>query len=166
MSSGYTDAEHLKLDPQLAAPFKKRGIPKLPLPTHRTRSLPHHARTVGVWLQSNLSGREHVKRASAAASQTVGALAAIAGSTWRLRLEQLRDIYRAVVVPQLLHAVSAWMPPVSERPHIVTRQHAITEMNRVQKRALCLATWAFRTSARMALEQELGVEPIEVTAIK
>lgn len=33
MSSGYTDAELLKLDPQLATLFKKRGIPKLPLPT-------------------------------------------------------------------------------------------------------------------------------------
>lgn len=35
MSTGYTDAELLELDPQLEALFKKRGIPTVPPPTRK-----------------------------------------------------------------------------------------------------------------------------------
>lgn len=36
MATSYTDAELLKLDPQLEALFKKRGIPQVPPPTRKT----------------------------------------------------------------------------------------------------------------------------------
>jgi hypothetical protein len=65
-----------------------------------------NARYLGVWLDSELSGKVHLDKAVARATKSIQALSAITGSTWGATQEQILKLYKAVVIPGMLYACS------------------------------------------------------------
>ncbi|KAJ5330237.1 reverse transcriptase, partial [Penicillium atrosanguineum] len=60
-----------------------------------------HAKYLGIWLDKHLDFTTHHKKVIAKANSTLEAFRGIAGSTWGTSLSAMRQIYRAVVIPQL-----------------------------------------------------------------
>ena len=56
---------------------------------------------LGITLQSKLSWKDHVSKVKGKAIKTIGALSSIAGSTWGGNFLALRQIFRAVIIPQI-----------------------------------------------------------------
>jgi ribonuclease HI len=72
----------------------------------------------------------------------------------------MRRIYQAIVIPQMLYGAAAWY-----QPGIMTKAQltAITrDFTTIQKRAACLISGAFRTTAAEALNVELYLLPIRL----
>jgi hypothetical protein len=72
----------------------------------------------------------------------------------------MRRIYQAVVIPQMLFGVAAWYQPmvISKMKARTVSQPFVT----IQKRAACLISGAFRTTAAEALSTELHLPPIAI----
>jgi hypothetical protein len=72
----------------------------------------------------------------------------------------MRRIYQAVVIPQMLFGVSAWYQPmvIGKMKARTISQPFVT----IQKRAACLISGAFRTTAPEALNTELHLPPIAI----
>lgn len=117
-------------------------------------------RYLGVWFDPELNFKEHCNHMLARAGKSLAAIQGIAGSTWGTSLVAMRQIYQAVVVPQMLFGVAAWFQagimPAKERNKVI--QQFVT----VQKRAACLISGAFRTTAAEALNVELWLLPVKL----
>lgn len=113
---------------------------------------------LGVWLDSMLTFTEHRNQAVAKAGTSLEALRGLAGSTWGIALGQMRRIYQAVVIPQMLYGAAAWFQPgLMSQKHITS---TIKDFAGIQKRAACLISGAFRTTAAEALNAELHLMPM------
>jgi ribonuclease HI len=113
---------------------------------------------LGIWLDSELTFDTHREKAVAKAGTSLEALRGLAGSTWGAALGSMRKIYQAIVIPQMLYGAAAWY-----QPGIMTQIQltAITrDFTTIQKRAACLISGAFRTTAAEALNVELYLLPI------
>jgi hypothetical protein len=63
---------------------------------------------LGVTLDTALNWKQHVQNLTIKISKSIGALASLAGSTWGAGVTELRKIYQAVVIPQMMYGCSAW----------------------------------------------------------
>ena len=117
-------------------------------------------RYLGYWLDPTLDFHHHREKAVAKAGVSLQALRSLAGSTWGASLSAMRRIYQAVVIPQMLFGVSAWYQPM-----LISKMKARTisrPFEHIQKRAACLISGAFRTTAAEALNTELHLPPIAI----
>lgn len=117
-------------------------------------------RYLGYWLDPELDFQHHREKAIEKADTSLQALWSLAGSTWGASLSAMRRIYQAVVIPQMLFGVSAWYQPM-----VISKMkaHAISHpFVSIQKRAACLISGAFRTTAADALNTELYLPPIAI----
>jgi hypothetical protein len=57
-------------------------------------------------LSTALNWKQHIQNSKIKISKSIGALASLAGSTWGARVTELRKIYQAVVVPQMMYGCS------------------------------------------------------------
>jgi hypothetical protein len=121
---------------------------------------------LGVWLDSELSGKAHLDKAVARATKSIQALSAITGSTWGATREQILKLYKAVVIPGMLYACSTWYIPSEERGFKVRKKLVEEALSRLQKKALCIATGAFRTTALSVLEVETYTLPIPLQLLQ
>jgi ribonuclease HI len=124
------------------------------------------ARYLGVWLDSELSGRAHLDKAVARATKSIEALSAITGSTWGATRDQILKLYKAVVIPGMLYACSTWYTPSEERGFKTQKKRIEEALSRLQKKALCIATGAFRTTALSVLEVETYTLPIPLQLLQ
>jgi ribonuclease HI len=117
-------------------------------------------RYLGYWLDPGLEFHHHREKAVAKAGVSLQALRSLAGSTWGASLSAMRRIYQAIVIPQMLFGVSAWYQPmlISKTKARATSQPFVG----IQKRAACLISGAFRTTAAEALNTELHLQPITI----
>ena len=83
-------------------------------------------------------------------------------TTWGITARHMRQLYTATVVPRMLYAASCWYIPEGGRGFIKRAKRVHRVLARVQHRALCLVTGAFRTTARAELEVDMHIPPIKV----
>ena len=117
-------------------------------------------RYLGYWLDPELEFDHHREKAIEKADVSLQALRSLAGSTWGASISAMRRIYQAVVIPQMLFGVSAWYQPM-----VISKLKARTISQpfvAIQKRAACLISGAFRTTAAEALNAELHLPPIAI----
>ena len=87
--------------------------------------------------------------------KSVGALTRLAGTTWGGSYISLRRIYRAIVIPQITYACSAWAAPYRQR----TRDWI--GFKQVQAKGARLITGAYKATSFAALNIEAFLQPIE-----
>ena len=68
-------------------------------------------RYLGVEMDSKLHWGHHHEKVESKATKRLSALSSLASSTWGTGLINLRQVYRAMIVPQMLYGCSAWHIP-------------------------------------------------------
>jgi hypothetical protein len=115
-------------------------------------------RYLGIWLDPKLTFTKHREKAIAKAGTSLQAIRGLAGSTWGASLIVMRRLYQAIIIPQMLHGIAAWYHPATAKQ----RDAIIREFAKIQHRAACLISGAFRTTAVEALNVELHLPPMRL----
>lgn len=117
-----------------------------------------HGRFLGVRFDTKLNWREHINQVKEKVTKSIAGLSKLAGSTWGGNLRTVRQMYEAVVLPQMMYCCSAWYIPQDEPGH---KKWILTDLETMQARAARVITGAFRATSRPALDVETYLLPIK-----
>lgn len=115
-------------------------------------------RYLGVDIDRKLLWTYHNKATQTKATKSVGALTRIAGSTWGGNYKSMRQLYQAIVIPQITYCCSAWYQPEKTIGH--NKSHLLS-LQRIQAQAARKITGAFKATSTPALDIETHLLPIE-----
>ena len=124
-------------------------------------------RHLGVWFDPALVWNHHIEAIKAKVRKSIQALKAISGSEWGCTTLQLRQLYKAIIVPQITYCSSVWYQPHDKKalPTGTTRKHLVV-LQELQKEALVVVTGGIRLTAGLALALEMHVLPVELQLLQ
>ncbi|KJK73496.1 hypothetical protein H634G_11258 [Metarhizium anisopliae BRIP 53293] len=94
-------------------------------------------------------------------TKTISALCSLGGSTWGLTFQDMRKIYKGVVVPQIMYACSAWSNANWRTRNMPYTNKTLVNLQSLQARAARLISGAFKATSTPALDIETHLLPIE-----
>ena len=116
-----------------------------------------NCRILGLILDTKMNWLSHVEKIEARATKSLGALSSLAGSTWGTGYKGLRQIYQAVILPQMTHAASTWYAPIEQEAGY--RKRLVSKLEAIQRRAAKIITGAFKRTSTPALDVEAFLLP-------
>jgi len=127
--------------------------------THTAVNPSTTSKYLGVTLDTALTWKQHVQKTTVKITKSIGALASLAGSTWGASVSELRRIYQAVIVPQMMYGCSAWSVA---QPHGAGYTRKTIEcFERLQAKAGRIIAGAYKSTSGPALDVELHLLPVE-----
>lgn len=113
---------------------------------------------LGMTMDEELRWKPHIQEVKTKATKSIGALASLAGPTWGMSLKDMRRIYQATVVPQILYGCSAWS--ISKDTGLGYTQKTMNTLNSLQAKAARIISGAFKATSGPALDTELFLLPM------
>lgn len=118
-----------------------------------------NSKYLGVTFDPKLQWKKHIENVGLKISKSIHALASLAGSTWGAKVTELRRIYQAVVVPQMLYGCSVWSV-AQNRGEGYTRS-SIDYLKSLQAKAARIIGGAYKSTSGAAMDVELHILPVE-----
>jgi len=116
---------------------------------------------LGLIMDSALQWKPHVDEVRRKATKTISALSSLGSSTWGLTLQDMRKIYRGVVVPQIMYACSAWSNSNWRTRTMPYPNKTLAQLQSLQARAARAISGAYKATSAPALDIETHLLPIE-----
>jgi ribonuclease HI len=114
---------------------------------------------LGLTMDSKLQWKEHLEEVRRKATRTVSALSCLGGSTWGITLADMRKLYEATALPQMMYACSIWSN-ASTKGKMYTKK-TLNVLQSIQARAARAICGAYKATSRAALDVEAYLLPIE-----
>ena len=114
---------------------------------------------LGVTLDTALNWKQHIQNLKIKTSKSIGALASLASPTWGVRVAELRKIYQAVVIPQMMYGCSVWS--VAHEHGEGYAKQTIDSLKSLQAKAARIIGGAYKATSGPALDVELHLLPVE-----
>lgn len=117
---------------------------------------------LGVTMDARLNWRDHVEIIKQKVTRTVHTLSSLGNSTWGVRLQDMRKLYEAIAIPQMMYACSIWS---NANLHDRTRKYThktIDALRSIQARAARSMSGAYKATSTAALNVEAFLLPVEL----
>ena len=118
-------------------------------------------RVLGVWVDSKLQWKEHVKRAASKGAAAYEAMSRITASTWGPSMKRSRLIYAATVRPVLLYGAATWAVRDNGEP---AAESLIRPLKQVQNKCIRRVAGAYKRTPIAAVEREAEIPPLDLHA--
>jgi ribonuclease HI len=114
---------------------------------------------LGLIIDTKLKWKAHIDWIKGKANKSIQALSCLAGSTWGIKLKDMRTIYEAVVIPQIFFACSAW--GVTKNTGDGHTKELVDSLDSIQAKAALVISGAFRATSIPALNAETFLLPMK-----
>ena len=116
-------------------------------------------KVLGVWLDSRLSWKDHIRRATDKGLKAFNSLARVTSAVWGPEMRKSRLLYTAVARPIMTYGAPIWATGNNGQglPSEATKSMAV-----VQNKCLRKITGAYKRTETAAIEREVAVPPIDL----
>ena len=117
-----------------------------------------HGWFLGIRFDIKLNWQEHINQVKKKVTKSIAGLSKLAGSTWGGNLHTVRQMYEAVVLPQIMYCCSVWYILQDKPGH---KKWILTDLETMQVKAARVITRAFQAISRPVLDVKTYLLPIK-----